>query len=108
MNAAREAFDYLDEENEWILPIDEVGEPDIDRAINQLQELYQKGYIGEPWYDFAEIYDDNGNPVWRCECHVSGSDTYWWGNYSSKKNGKKAVAYDMLRAVLGLEEDDET
>ncbi len=107
MNAAREAFEYLDEENEWILPIDEVGEPDIDRAINQLQELYQKGYIGEPWYDFAETYDDNGNPVWRCECHVSGSDTYWWGNYSSKKNGKKAVAYDMLRAVLGLEEDDE-
>ena len=107
MNAAREAYEYLDEENELILPIDEVGEPDIDRAINQLQELCQKGYIGEPWYDFSETYDENGNPVWRCECHVSGSDTYWWGNYSSKKNGKKAVAYDMLRAVLGLEEDDE-
>lgn len=107
MNAAREAFEYLDEENEWILPIDEVGEPDIDRAINQLQELYQKGYIGEPWYDFAETYDDNGNPVWRCECHVSGLDTYWWGNYSSKKNGKKAVAYDMLCDILGWEEDDE-
>ena len=52
-------------------------------------------------------YDDNGNLVWRCECHVSGSDTYRWGNYSSKKNGKKAVAYGMLRVVLGLEEDDE-
>lgn len=107
MNAAREAYEYLDEENELILPIDEVGEPNIDRAINQLQELYQKGYIGEPWYDFSETYDDNGNPVWRCECHVLGSDTYWWGNYSSKKNGKKAVAYDMLRAVLGLEKNDE-
>ena len=107
-NVCRCAFEYLNEKNEWILPIDEVGEPDIDRAINQLQELYQKGYIGEPWYDFAETYDDNGNPVWRCECHVSGSDTYWWGNYSSKKNGKKAVAYDMLCEILGQEGYDET
>ena len=42
MNAAQEAYEYLEEENELILPIDEVGEPDFDRAINQLQELYQK------------------------------------------------------------------
>ena len=43
MNAAQNAYEYLEEENELILPIDEVGEPDFDRAINQLQELYQKG-----------------------------------------------------------------
>ena len=108
MAVAENAYKYLEENGLLVSWIDEIGEPIRDRAINQLQELYQKGYIGEPWYDFAETYDDNGNPVWRCECHVSGSDTYWWGNYSSKKNGKKAVAYDMLRAVLGLEEDDET
>jgi ribonuclease-3 len=104
MNAAREAFAYLDREHKWILPVDEVGEPDKDRAINQLQELYQKGYIGEPWYDFSETYDDNGNPIWRCECHVSGFDTYFCGNYSSKKYGKKAVAYEMLRYILGLDQ----
>ena len=105
MNAAREAFDYLDEENEWILPIDEVGEPDIDRAINQLQELYQKGYIDQPSYDFSEAYDENGNPVWYCECSV-GRKT-WHGYHSSKKQGKKSVAYSMLCDILGLEEDDE-
>ena len=108
MNAAEEAYQYLEEENKLILPIDEVGKPDIDRAINQLQELYQKGYIGQPWYDFLETYDVNGNPIWRCECHIEGKEEYWWRNYSSKRYGKKAVAYDMLCDILGWEEDDET
>ena len=104
MNAAAEAYQYLDENNELILPIDEVGEPDRDRAINQLQELFQKGYIGEPSYKFIEAHDDDGNPIWRCECHIEGKDEYWWGNYSSKKQGKKAVAFDMLCEILEWEE----
>ena len=104
MNAAQEAYEYLEEENELILPIDEVGEPDFDRAINQLQELYQKGYIGEPRYEFIEAYDEDGNPVWRCECHVPERENYWWGDYSSKKYGKKSVAYDMLCDILEREE----
>ena len=104
MNAAQEAYEYLEEENELILPIDEVGEPDFDRAINQLQELYQKGYIGEPRYEFIETYDEDGNPVWRCECHVVDREYYLWRNSSSKKQGKKAVAYDMLCDILEREE----
>jgi ribonuclease-3 len=70
MAVAEKAYRYLKENKLLFTWVDEIGEPSIDRAINQLQELYQKGYIGEPWYDFAETYDDNGNPVWRCECHV--------------------------------------
>lgn len=104
MDAAQYAYEYLEDENELILPIDEVGEPNIDKAINQLQELYQKGYIEEPWYDFEETYDENGNPIWRCECHIEDSDTYYWVNSSSKKQGKKRVAYDMLCDVLDWEE----
>ena len=104
MNAAREAYEYLEKENELILPIDEVGEPSLDRAINQLQELYQKGYIGEPWYTFIETYDDNGNPIWRCECHIVGKEYYLWRDSSSKKQGKKRVAYDMLCDILAWEE----
>ena len=105
MNATREAYEYLDEKNKLILPIDEVGEPDIDRAINQLQELYQKGYIDQPNYEFSEAYDENGNPVWYCECSVGRKA--WHGYHSSKKQGKKSVAYSMLCDILGLEEDDE-
>ena len=103
MNAAQEAYEYLEEENELILPVDEVGEPDFDRAINQLQELYQKGYIGEPRYEFIETYDEDGNPVWRCECHVEEYGCYY-GNHSSKKYGKKSVAYSMLCDILEREE----
>ena len=100
MNAAQNAYEYLEENDELLLPTDEVGEPDLDRAINQLQELYQKGYIEEPYYEFREDHDDNGNPIWRCECHIKGADEYYWINSSSKKNGKKQVAYDMLCDVL--------
>lgn len=104
IDAASEAYKYLEEENELILPIDEVGAPDIDKAINQLQELYQKGYIAEPEYIFTESYDDDGNPEWLCECFVLGHGS-WEGTYSSKKIGKKSVAYSMLCEILGVEEE---
>lgn len=104
MEAAQYAYEYLEEEDELVLPIDEVGKPDFDKAINQLQELFQKGYIDEPLYDFEETYDENGNPVWHCECHIEGGETYYCVNASSKKQGKKRVAYDMLCDVLEWEE----
>ena len=87
MSAAEKAYKYLEEANELLLPIDEVGQPDFSKAINQLQELYQKGYIGEPYYKFDETYDENGNPIWHCECHVEGSEDYFWIDISSKKQG---------------------
>jgi ribonuclease-3 len=107
MAVAKQAYEYLEENDLLYDWIDEVGKPEIDRAINQLQELYQKGYIGEPRYNFVENYDSDGNPVWRCECHVDSQENYWWGEYSSKKQGKKAVAYDMLCDLLDWEDDDE-
>jgi len=105
MAVAEQAYRYLEENGLLVSWIDEIGEPNRDRAINQLQELYQKGYIGEPRYDFSETYDEDGNPVWRCECHVEGQSDYWWGNYSSKKQGKKDVAYDMLCYILDREDE---
>lgn len=103
MVAAQNAYEYLSEENELILPIDEVGEPNFDKAINQLQELYQKGYISEPEYVFSETYDNEGNPIWRCECHIAENEYYYWKECASKKQGKKSVAYDMLCDILNWE-----
>lgn len=100
MDAAQCAYEYLENNDELLLPSDEVGVPEIDRAINQLQELYQKGYINEPYYEFYEEHDDNGNSIWQCECHIRGEDEYYWINASSKKEGKKKAAYDMLCDVL--------
>lgn len=108
MKVAKQVYEYLEENDLLFDWTDEVGEPEFDRAINQLQELYQKGYIGEPWYDFSESYDENGNPVWHCECHVEGDEYYFENYFTSKKYGKKSVAYDMLCYILEWEaEDDE-
>lgn len=100
MNTAKMAYEFLEDNNLLFTLVDEVGEPDIDRAINQLQELYQKGYIGEPCYDFVESYDNNGNPIWKCECYINGMNNCCYGEFSSKKQGKKVVAYDMLCDIL--------
>lgn len=107
MAVAEQAYRYLDENGLLFTWVDEIGEPCIDRAINQLQELYQKGYIGEPWYDFSEMHDEDGNPVWHCECHVDGHEVYFGSEHTSKKNGKKAVAYDMLCDILDWEDNHE-
>lgn len=107
MAVAKKAYEYLEDNGLLYTLVDEVGEPELDRAINQLQELYQKGYIGEPWYNFREMHDGNGNPVWRCECHVEGRETYRWDDFSSKKQGKKKLAYDMLCDILDEEDDYE-
>lgn len=107
MKVAKKAYEYIKKEGLLFTLVDEVGEPDFDRAINQLQELYQKGYIGKPYYDFSESYDEDGNPIWHCECHLEGEECYYEDDFSSKKEGKKSVAYDMLCYVLGWEEEDE-
>jgi ribonuclease-3 len=102
MMAARKAYEDLDRRGMLILPIDEVGYPDRDRAINQLQELYQKGFIAEPKYVFKETYDRGGNPLWRCECHVADQDIYCYDDYTSKISVKQEAAYEMLCHVLGV------
>ena len=103
MVVAEQAYRYLDDCNMLFTVRDEIGEPNIEKAINQLQELYQKDYIGEPWYEFSESFDSNGNPLWRCECHVEGQERYHYDYFSSKKQGKKAMAYDMLCDILNWE-----
>ena len=108
MAVAEQAYRYLEENGLLYTWIDEIGEPSIDRAVNQLQELYQKGHIGEPWYEFVETHNDDGNPVWECQCHVDGWKRWHYDYFTSKKHGKKAMAYDMLCDILGVKEYDET
>ena len=107
MKVAKKAYEDLEENDLLFDWTDEIGEPELDRAINQLQELYQKGYIGEPWYDFSELYDEDGNPIWKCECHVEGEECYFEDSFTSKKQGKKSVAYEMLCHILDWEDEDD-
>jgi ribonuclease-3 len=98
--AAKEAYEYLDDQDMLFNLKDEIGEADYDRAINQLQELYQKGYINEPVYSFEEEKDNNGNSIWICRCHIDGIECDFYNESSSKKEAKKDTAYEMLFFIL--------
>ena len=78
----------------------EVGKPIKEKAINQLQELNQKGYIGEAVYDVVESSrcDSIGNPLWVCNCTLDGEATS--ATAESKKAAKKEAAFAMLNKML--------
>ena len=102
--AAKRAMAFIDKVgNRIAVVLKTVGFPMPDRAVNQLQELYQKGIISEPKYEFEEFgCSDDGNPNWHCECSIKGAKEPNGGYIChSKKDAKKAAAYDALLYLLG-------
>lgn len=97
------AYHYL-EENGLLFSIqDEIENPNKAASIGQLEILARRGYFSIPTYDFEQEYDDNGNPVWKCECHIEEYDIYFDAESSSKKDAKKSAAFEMLEYVLDAE-----
>lgn len=84
-----------------------VGEPDYDSAVNQLNILYQKGFIKEPKYDFKEEHDEDGNPIWVCDCSLSELEDTYYEETPIKKESKKGAAYGALCALLGYDPEDD-
>ena len=88
-NAADSARRYLEENGYWRNIADADIEPQLDLAVNQLQELYQKRYIDKAEYEFVR-----DGRVWYCTCSV--------GRHSFKKHGhskpeaKKKAAFATL------------
>lgn len=82
-----------------------VGEPNFDRAINQLQELAQKKIIPEPKYVFSQSNRlKNGNPQWGCRCIIEGIVNLNGDYYTeSKAQSKKAAAFETLCALIGID-----
>ena len=99
-DACKKAYDFLNERG--LLPTikDEIDAPDINKAINQLEILARRGYFSLPEYKFSNEHDDNGNPTWKCECHIDEADYYYWSTQSTQKAAKKQAAFDMLNYVL--------
>lgn len=94
------AYHYL-ENNDLLFSIqDEIENPNKDDAINQLEILARRGYFSIPIYDYKQEYDNNGNPIWTCECHIEEIDCFFEAVSSSKKDAKKTVAFEMLKYVL--------
>jgi dsRNA-specific ribonuclease len=108
MGAAQKAYEYIEKNHLLLSLTDEVGAPDSERAINQLQELYQKGHISEPQYKFTERHDKNGYPDWWGCCYVESLNKEFPARDPSKKQVKKLAAYEMIKFFLGEEEHDET
>ena len=93
-DAARKAWKNISSEQASRTSFkDLVGVPDKERAINQLQELWQKGYIEKPEYRFTKKTDiNNGQDVWLCEC-IFGDFPAICVESTNKIESKKDVAY---------------
>ena len=94
------AYEYLEEHGYLYTIRDEIDEPDKNKAINQLEILARRGYFSIPTYDFKEEYDENGNPIWYCNCMIEGEKKIYKAKSSSKKDAKKTAAFKMLTYVL--------
>ena len=103
-DACKLAYHYLDENDMLFTIRDEIDNPCRDMAINQLETLARRGYFSIPFYEFNLTHDENGNPLWNCECHIDEDEHYFDETSSSKKDAKKGAAYSMLKYVLGIEE----
>ena len=80
-----------------------VGKPTLNDAVNQLNTLYQKGFIEEPKYTFRETHDKDGNPIWHCECDVDELEGVYIGDSSVKKEAKKEAALGALCKLLDFD-----
>ena len=106
MEAAQRAYDYLEDSDLLFTIKDEIDNPCEELAINQLQELAQKGYFDMPNYEFEESYNKDGYPIWKCTCTIYRERTIsWWGKDFSKKSAKRLAAWCVLKEVLEFEEE---
>ncbi len=78
----------------------DVGEPVLESAVNQLQELWQKGALAQPRYDYTMSCAENGTQEWSCVCSVRDIDCTFSAVSAKKASAKKKAAFDMLCHVL--------
>lgn len=99
-NAARNLIRVL-EEYGWIKDEQRIplGDFTIDNAINVLQELNQKGYIGDITYTDTLCFSSEKKPYWNVECKISNYVMTFNGNNESKKQAKKEAAHSVLRFI---------
>ena len=94
---------------EWILRRDKIQKSvaaiDENLAVNQLHELWQKGLIKEPVYDFSESHDKDGNSIWNCKCKLAESKIPFEAMNASKKKAKQLVATEALLFLVGEERE---
>jgi len=100
--ASKETYKYLEDNNLLLKMTDIVGYPDQDKCINQLQELFVKGFINEPVYKIAMKGNTNGTDIWKCRIMIEGYKESFSAEDTSKKNAKRIVAFQMLKYIMDL------
>ena len=96
---AQSVINWLVENGHYYNIKDEIKEPSLDQAVNQLQELWQKGYFSEPVYEFEESIED-GQVTWEARVDINEYSFYCSGISSTKKEAKKRASYNMLLEIL--------
>jgi len=100
--AAFEAYCFVRQEGLWLNLKDAGIIPNPEDSINQLQELYQKGYADTPAvYEFTEQERD----TWYCDCIFSG--VFGYGKAGSKTKAKKQAAFMALNRLMGIYRNEE-
>lgn len=94
-NAARKLIEALEGYGVLKNKIPEV-EYSLENAINVLQELNQKGYIGEITYEDSQSHMETRKPYWIVTCKVANYAVAFKGESESKKQAKKEAAYNAL------------
>lgn len=90
---------------------DDKIKPTEANAINLLQELWQKGLISEPEYDFQQTEDQNefGTGMW--DCHVTIRSPFliaYASDAPSKTAAKKWAAFVALNIIFEKNKEQET
>lgn len=104
--ACKTAYLYLEENDLFFTIKDEIDEPTLEMAINQLEILARRDYFSLPKYVAEERHDENGNPVWQVSCSIEEFDVSYTIESSSKKSAKKEAAFEMLKYVLDNYEEE--
>lgn len=103
LNASKEAYKYLEDNHLLLKMRDIVGNADLEKCVNQLQELYVKGYINEPIYKISLKGSSGGVDTWRCRILIDGYKESFSFDDTSKKVVKRNAAFEMLKYILEQE-----
>jgi len=103
LNASKDAYKYLEDNHLLLKMKDIVGNADLQNCVNQLQELYVKGYINEPVYKISLKGSSGGIDTWRCRILIDGYKESFSFDDTSKKIVKRNAAYEMLKYILDQE-----
>lgn len=105
--AVEEVYNQLpkdDEELDYDGMFETIGEVEFDKSLEQLNTLYQKGFITKPYYKFPEDKQTKSERIcWFFIDSLESFDGYksrGIGQGTTKADAKIQAAYDILRFML--------